>query len=1068
MEVAAREARTYLDSLIDFSFPEFPEAPPDSKTCRDKIQQFNYLLEDLQPILNTLENGLANWGQLRVVMSKEERLKDTPIIEKFLSDYHYCELVVELQKYIKNVGRARKRYQDVIPPEVASSTSSNSTAPSQIVVTTAPPPPDDVVLEPFKIPKFGGNLYEWPAWWDCFQYAVHNTNKAKPYKLLKLREALFGTAESAIGKCPSDAGGYDEAIKILQSEFGNETAIKENLYFKLQNIRPANGKREDLRRFVDEVDQLCASLERLGESVDTLQFATLLQDRLPDNIKRTIVREKRNLPVGQSWNTTRLRRSLKEIVNCEEEVNRSMYREKSPAYRNGHSSHTYDRRENRNEPGPTVSFLSTNFSQKPKETSAIKPYKNNVESCTKTRNCKKCGDEKHHEIICNKFENAHVTNTSKNANKTSESPELTVLKCTPILINSLETSRQSVSALAVLDDGSNESYISTNKAAEAGLKKGTPIQIRVGTFGNSELKQIKGNRTEMVWNTRSGPQKFPIIIVDYVAQTVPHILTPSQNPTEVPKMISQFHYKLSQPDILIGNDNYYKLKPITLMQLSNGYTLVDSEIGLMIGGKNIGIREETPEQHALELFYSSIKFNGKRYEVGLPWIGYPPPLPTNFALALGRLRSNLSKLKKQPEILKKYAENIQEQISLGILELAPPSSEGHPVHYLPHQAVVRADKGDRIRVVYDASSKVKGSNSLNDCLHSGPSMINDLGGVLIRSRISEIIITCDVEKAFNQVELIPRDRDVTRIFPFLLDGTLEVHLKNNPSNLSDEISLNKYVDNILLLSEDINEGQRKCTEAKELFRQAGMNLREFVSNSQETVSHLAEKDRLAELLGLYLVLGWLNSNTKQEIFVENRLKFIREIPNLNIRYVNTHENPSDLATRGCTAAELEANMMWHHGPWWLGNQDFWDKWQKDYLTSLRERAQKLNKGSKVAREPRIGEVVLIIEPDLPRGYWRLAVIQGLNRGEDGISRSATVRLASGKSLNRSTIMLIPLERICPLETSDEEKSVEPRLPENSPKNLQRENSVSPTHNMTLRPRKRVRYRDLDENLYDYE
>lgn len=51
--------------------------------------------------------------------------------------------------------------------------------------------------------------------------------------------------------------------------------------------------------------------------------------------------------------------------------------------------------------------------------------------------------------------------------------------------------------------------------------------------------------------------------------------------------------------------------------------------------------------------------------------------------------------------------------------------------YLPHRATIRNDK---IRVVYDASAKTKSNHSLNDLMHAGPSLTEDLVKLLLNFR----------------------------------------------------------------------------------------------------------------------------------------------------------------------------------------------------------------------------------------------------------------------------------------------------------------------------------------------
>ena len=84
---------------------------------------------------------------------------------------------------------------------------------------------------------------------------------------------------------------------------------------------------------------------------------------------------------------------------------------------------------------------------------------------------------------------------------------------------------------------------------------------------------------------------------------------------------------------------------------------------------------------------------------------------------------------------------------------------------------------------------------------------------------------------------------------------------------------------------------------------------------------------------------------------------------------------------------------------------FRSRWRHEYLTSLREyhRTSGTNNGQHI----KIGDVVLIHD-DAPRITWRLAVIEELIRGKDGLVRAASIRTAQGRT-NRPITKLIPLE-----------------------------------------------------------
>ena len=66
------------------------------------------------------------------------------------------------------------------------------------------------------------------------------------------------------------------------------------------------------------------------------------------------------------------------------------------------------------------------------------------------------------------------------------------------------------------------------------------------------------------------------------------------------------------------------------------------------------------------LFQEFIK--RKRYSVQLSWKEGHRELPTNFAASQARLKSLLSRLRKDPEILKEYDSVIKNQLEAGIIE----------------------------------------------------------------------------------------------------------------------------------------------------------------------------------------------------------------------------------------------------------------------------------------------------------------------------------------------------------------------------------------------------------------
>ena len=68
-----------------------------------------------------------------------------------------------------------------------------------------------------------------------------------------------------------------------------------------------------------------------------------------------------------------------------------------------------------------------------------------------------------------------------------------------------------------------------------------------------------------------------------------------------------------------------------------------------------------------------------------------------------------------------------------------------------------------------------------------------------------------------------------------------------------------------------------------------------------------------------VVLGYINSECRRfKVFVANRAQFIRDHTDIQQwRYVSTHENPADDASRGLRSTDLEKIKRWFNGPFFL-------------------------------------------------------------------------------------------------------------------------------------------------------
>ncbi|MEM7375589.1 MAG: reverse transcriptase domain-containing protein [Bacteroidota bacterium] len=321
--------------------------------------------------------------------------------------------------------------------------------------------------------------------------------------------------------------------------------------------------------------------------------------------------------------------------------------------------------------------------------------------------------------------------------------------------------------------------------------------------------------------------------------------------------------------------------------------------------ETIGIKPDEPnnaDEITIEMFKDTITKEGYRYFISWPWRDEDHDLlPENYELSLGRLKSLAKRLEKDPDLFKRYNEIIQTQAKKGMIEKVNVSdmNNANKKHYIPHHVVVKPESTTtKLRIVYDASAKTKKSNkSLNECLYRGPVIMEDLCGLLLRFRTQKIGIVSDIEKAFLQIGIQKDQRDVTRFLwlkdvtkpvtndnlqiyrfarvpfgiissPFLLGATIQHHIKESSTSIARKIKDNIYVDNIITGANSKDEAVELYKNAKDLFRDASMNLREWITSSKEVNNQIAPEDRVEGITTKVLGLNWNTESDELSILAK--------------------------------------------------------------------------------------------------------------------------------------------------------------------------------------------------------
>ena len=535
--------------------------------------------------------------------------------------------------------------------------------------------------------------------------------------------------------------------------------------------------------------------------------------------------------------------------------------------------------------------------------------------CRSRGRCTKCNG-RHHTTICLRSssqssplpnpEKAPSINTMYAGSQTAVLLQTARLRLT----NFSEASPINHVARAVLDSGSQRTYVTQRIKDELQLPTRSSEFLRIKTFGSTGGHDAQCEVVSVGIVANNGET----LVLN--ALVVPFICNPL---TFQPISLSrESHDHLDgleladaasaedtlEIDVLIGSDSYWNLVTGRVIRGRCGPIAIQTKVGWVLSGpaeqqeaftnltfnaahtltictspvnlslddqlrqfwnlESIGVMKDEPPVY--ERFVQQIKFNGERYQVSLPWRDTHLPLPTNFSLCYKRLINLLRKLGNEPTLLNDYNQIIQDQIKSGIVEVVTDSTsvQDKLIHYLPHHGVVRQDKTtSRLHIVYDASAKIAGSPSLNECLYTGPSFGQSIFDILLRFRAHRIVLTGDIEKAFLMIAVEEKDRDVLRFLwtsnfnndepeimilrfarvvfgvscsPFLLNATINHHMetyRDVDPQFVDKFLSSIYVDDVSLGSNNVETTYELYLKSKLRLAQAGFKLRKFVTNSEE-------------------------------------------------------------------------------------------------------------------------------------------------------------------------------------------------------------------------------------------
>ncbi|XP_075223903.1 uncharacterized protein LOC142325757 [Lycorma delicatula] len=121
------------------------------------------------------------------------------------------------------------------------------------------------------------------------------------------------------------------------------------------------------------------------------------------------------------------------------------------------------------------------------------------------------------------------------------------------------------------------------------------------------------------------------------------------------------------------------------------------------------------------------------------------------------------RLSQDEGLREEYIRFLKEHESMGYMELADSPTSSTLVYYLPHHLEFKESSTTKVRFVFDASFKSSSGLSLNDTLHTGPTIQQNLCSIVLRSRTHQVCFTADIEKMYRQIRVNDADCELQRI-----------------------------------------------------------------------------------------------------------------------------------------------------------------------------------------------------------------------------------------------------------------------------------------------------------------
>ncbi|EPB68238.1 Pao retrotransposon peptidase, partial [Ancylostoma ceylanicum] len=699
--------------------------------------------------------------------------------------------------------------------------------------------------------------------------------------------------------------GYEEAITWLQSRFGREEVIVEQLYAKLEKLQAEGQTTKEQRKLLDQVATTMTQLASKGQDVNHLQVLNQVFRKFAEQVQTKALKRRIKLPSASMWTWQKLREDLEDIISTKERMeetqalNAQIRRERKQGERPKAMT-------------PSTCFYCNKSNHKPVECRTVPPHeraafmirnnlcqrKGNVEpkenkqvrgnqpnQLPTGQNGPRATTQRRSAVRQNLVAEDDYEDTGEPNEEVQDilqvSSDGVVKKLTRLLTGMVcaKGPGSSKSVQILLDTGSELSFIDKQLADELKLESVGSRKLRINTFGSKTSKEGVYEQVNVnLQDTMGGLHTLSLFKND--------LITKSTTQDHLQKrdwaFIKTNGLEVSQPkgpscpQILLGCDQLWDIMSGSMIKLPSGLHLIATKFGYMISGK-----QSNDDQEDTTLLAVATEEERERWD-------------KLWTLESAGLQEYTGTLKDEREltdkaVLKKFNETVVKQKDGYYVRL--PWKEEHvelpdnwsialrrlkatfQVHRHNQTFLQQYDEIFQEQIKKGILEEVREPQKRSKVTHYLPHhavltpkktttkmrvvfdasahykdkpSLNDVlhQGPLILPKIVGMIMRFRIGR-------IAVTSDVEKAF-------LQFHVEHDEADkmIAEDIHNNLYVDNLFMTAETPQEAFKKYKEAKELFNRLNMNLREFTSNSVELNQQIKQEDRSDETKPSTLGLTW--------------------------------------------------------------------------------------------------------------------------------------------------------------------------------------------------------------------